>query len=69
METVRRAAVLEVPFSEKDEAKALGAWWDPELKKWFVPQGRDLTLFERWMPEAVSRKKGGRTGEPSPASK
>ena len=44
-------AILEVPFKEKDEAKQLGAWWDPEIKKWFVPPGRDLNLFKKWMPE------------------
>lgn len=27
---------LSVPFSRKDEAKALGAKWDSLLKKWFV---------------------------------
>ena len=28
---------LQVPFAQKDEAKALGAWWNPEVKKWYVP--------------------------------
>lgn len=27
---------LNVPFAEKEEAKALGARWSPELKLWFV---------------------------------
>lgn len=28
---------LEVPLSEKDSAKALGARWDPDKKHWWVP--------------------------------
>ena len=46
---VARGIILEVPFKEKDLAKALGAWWDPEIKKWFVPKGRDSTPFARWI--------------------
>ena len=39
---------LDVPFSQKDQAKALGAKWDASRKKWFVPPGLDGALFERW---------------------
>lgn len=28
---------LNVPFSRKDEAKAIGARWDPNGKKWWLP--------------------------------
>lgn len=41
---------LEVPFKEKDEAKALGARWDAGAKKWYAPAGTDLTLFSAWLP-------------------
>jgi ssDNA-binding Zn-finger/Zn-ribbon topoisomerase 1 len=41
--------ILECPFAEKDQAKALGARWEPSLKKWYVPAGMDLTPFGRWM--------------------
>lgn len=41
---------LNVPFSEKDEAKQLGARWDATLKVWFVPDGVDSTAFRRWLP-------------------
>lgn len=40
--------VLNVPFAEKDEAKRLGARWDAAKRKWYVPQGVDLTNFSRW---------------------
>lgn len=29
---------LDVPFQEKDEAKAFGARWDPAAKRWFAPR-------------------------------
>jgi hypothetical protein len=51
-------AILEVPFKEKDEAKQLGAWWDPEIKKWFVPPGKDLQLFKKWIPEQDTQPHG-----------
>ncbi|KVL70362.1 hypothetical protein WJ50_13025 [Burkholderia ubonensis] len=43
--------VLDVPFKQKEEAQGLGAEFEPESKKWFVPQGVDLAPFARWMPE------------------
>ena len=45
-----RKTILDVPFKEKDEAKALGAWWDPKIRKWYVPQGLKPEPFARWLP-------------------
>ena len=42
---------LKCPFDDKDECKALGGKWDPELKKWFVPHGVGLEPFAKWMPK------------------
>ena len=42
---------LKVPFSEKDEAKHLGARWDANLKVWFVPEGVSPDAFSRWLPD------------------
>ena len=39
---------LDVPFAQKDEAKALGARWDRDARKWYVPPGVDVAQFERW---------------------
>jgi len=46
--------LLEVPFAEKDQAKALGARWNPAARKWYVPDALcdDLTPFARWLPQA-----------------
>lgn len=38
---------LDVPYAEKDDAKAAGARWDPVQKRWFSPQDWAPTL-ERW---------------------
>jgi len=39
---------LEVPFAEKDEAKSLGAPWDPACKTSYVPAGLKAEYFQRW---------------------
>jgi len=44
-----RVTTLKVPYAEKDEAKQLGARWDPKRKKWYVPQGVDPAPFARWV--------------------
>ena len=41
---------LNVPYSRREEAKARGARWDSEARKWFVPIGRDLEPFTSWLP-------------------
>ncbi len=32
---------LEVPFSEKEQAKQMGAKWDAHHRMWYVPEGKD----------------------------
>lgn len=40
---------LQVPFAEKDEAKALGAYWDPQARLWYIPPGVPTgPLLQRW---------------------
>ena len=46
---------LNVPFRDKAEAKAKGARWDGEKRKWFVPIGRDLNPFTSWLPVDPSK--------------
>ncbi|WP_174048557.1 DUF5710 domain-containing protein [Agrobacterium tumefaciens] len=41
---------LRVPFSQKDQAKRLGAKWDAINKVWFVHSDVDISTFERWLP-------------------
>lgn len=44
---------LKVPFAQKDEAKSLGARWDPVSKVWYVQGDFDLSKFSRWVPSAA----------------
>ncbi len=39
---------INVPRTEKDEAKSLGAKWDRNNICWFVPTDIDLSLFDKW---------------------
>lgn len=40
---------LNVPFAEKDQAKALGARWIADQKRWVVPAGVELAPFSAWL--------------------
>jgi phage/plasmid primase-like uncharacterized protein len=44
----RRQALLEVPYAEKGAASDAGARYYPPKKVWFVPDGKDLLLFDQW---------------------
>jgi hypothetical protein len=48
---------LNVPYAEKDQARELGARWNPTRKRWYVPPGVALGPFERWL---------AKDGEPAP---
>jgi len=39
---------LNVPFDDKDRAKALGARWNSTKKTWFVADCDDLSVFKEW---------------------
>ncbi|MFI2373159.1 DUF5710 domain-containing protein [Streptomyces sp. NPDC018833] len=38
---------LDVPFAQKDEAKAHGARWDPEARRWYAPRPH-MPGLDRW---------------------
>lgn len=40
---------LNVPYSRKDEAKAMGAKWDPDKKSWYIPAGVYNKEFSTYM--------------------
>ena len=39
---------IQVPFKEKDKAKALGAKWDRREQSWYVPVGTEFSPFAKW---------------------
>ena len=65
---------LDVPFGEKDDAKAAGALWDWRAKRWYAPRP-GMAELARWLPahrdeappsEAGSDEAG--SDEPAPAA-
>jgi len=46
---------LDVPFKDKDQAKTLGARWDVTAKKWYAPEGREISLFNAWLPSDLKK--------------
>ena len=53
---------INCPYSDKDEAKALGARWDAEQKKWYFTDKSKEKVFAKWLPKSTGNVK-------SPASK
>lgn len=39
---------INCPYREKDEAKKLGAKWDPSVGKWYYTAEGDAYLFKKW---------------------
>jgi exodeoxyribonuclease VII large subunit len=42
---------LTAGYRDREMVKALGARWDPDRRRWYVPEGRDLAPFASWLPE------------------
>ncbi len=52
--TTKQTFYLECPYTDKDEAKELGARWDIDARKWYVPSDADRNLFKKWWPGEVA---------------
>lgn len=54
--TAREKTWLNVPYVEKDQARAAGARWDGKAKRWYAPAGTDLQPLQPWLsvPEKSS---------------
>lgn len=42
---------LQVPYVQKDAAKALGARWNAQEKVWQAKASDDMSAFEQWLPQ------------------
>ncbi|MEJ5144736.1 DUF5710 domain-containing protein [Sphingobacterium sp. MYb388] len=40
---------INVPYSEKDTAKAVGAFWDNASKTWYIPDHKHFNDFLKWI--------------------
>lgn len=56
--------LIDVPYKQKDEAKALGAKWDRQEQSWYVPAGVDAEPFAKWAQGSAITA----AGEAQPAS-
>lgn len=54
---------LQVPYIEKDDAKKLGAKWDPDKKTWYIAGEIDSSLFSKWMPKSLNGSDSGSNQE------
>lgn len=45
---------INVPYAEKDQAKVLGARWDPDVRRWYYTENQDALLFSKWFHETKS---------------
>lgn len=49
-EIIEMRLYLNVPYEEKDEAKALGARWNAKVKKWYIDAEREKYVrFSKWI--------------------
>lgn len=59
---------LNVPYAQKDAAKALGARWDAAAKKWYVPAGKDIAPFAQWQMGTMALAEISAAANPGQAS-
>ena len=42
---------LNCPYKDKEECKALGGKWDKDVRKWYIAEDIDKSLFSKWIIE------------------
>lgn len=52
----KKRIYLNVPYSEKREAKGLGARWDRHNKAWFVHEGTDMKPLAKWQQKVAENQ-------------
>jgi len=52
---------LHVPFEQKDDAKSMGAKWDPEKKLWYAPDESFKQLIQKYSALAPTTNRTNRT--------
>lgn len=53
---------LNVPYKDKDKAKQLGARWNSEKKKWYIPENNLMTPFEQWLDKIEFKQIKNKSG-------
>ncbi|MDX7846597.1 zincin-like metallopeptidase domain-containing protein [Aeromonas caviae] len=62
---VKERVYIKVPFSEKEEAKALGARWDRPKQSWYIPNGVDPAKFAKWGATGAVLETQQQQGQPA----
>jgi Antirestriction protein len=57
---------INVPYREKNDAKALGARWDRQEQSWYVPAGVDAAPFAKWAQGAATAAAEARPAQQAP---
>jgi hypothetical protein len=60
---------LKVPYAEKDQARELGARWNPTRKRWYVPNGVASEAFARWLDKDAAESGAAESGPAASGSK
>ncbi|MFZ4539483.1 DUF5710 domain-containing protein [Propionivibrio sp.] len=47
--------MLEVPYSDRNKAKALGCRWSGAEKRWYIDNPDNLLPLMRWMPAHMKK--------------
>ena len=42
---------LNCPYKDKEDCKALGGQWDKDVRKWYIAEDIDKSLFSKWIIE------------------
>lgn len=58
---------LDVPFDEKDQARALGAKWDKRARRWYIFTNQERSAFARWLSEALPSDIGDQSQHRAPS--
>jgi hypothetical protein len=49
--------LINVPYEEKENAKANGAYWSRNYESFYVPAGKSLEPFQEWLPKGYIEKR------------
>lgn len=60
---------LKVPYKQKEQAKGLGARWDPARQVWYVENRDDLSPFLKWMAPHLTKAHKPKEKLPEPERK
>lgn len=49
---------VDVKYEEREDVRALGAMWDKDAKRWFIPKGTKKKPFDQYLPQQKEHPSG-----------